>query len=35
MIKRTQHWYGTYYIPNRVHAVKKGLDVFGYSQKKY
>ena len=33
MIKRTQRWYGTYYIPNRVHAVKKGYDVYDYSRK--
>lgn len=34
MIKRTQRWYGAYYIPNRVYAVEKDFDVFGYSQKK-
>ena len=33
MIKRIQRWYGTYYIPNRVHAVKKGYDVYDYSCK--
>ncbi len=33
MIRRTQRWYGKYYLPNYVYAVKKGYDVFGYSQK--
>ncbi|NLP35684.1 MAG: hypothetical protein GX359_10950, partial [Clostridiales bacterium] len=33
IIKRTQRWYGAYYLPNRVYAVPKDYDVFGYSQK--
>lgn len=33
ILKRTQRWYGAYYLPNRVYAVEKDYDVFGYSQK--
>jgi len=33
IVKRTQRWYGAYYLPNRVYAVAKDYDVFGYSQK--
>jgi hypothetical protein len=28
-----QRWYGQYYIPNEVHAVKKGYDVMDYADK--
>jgi hypothetical protein len=28
-----QRWYGQYYIPNKVHAVKKGYDVMDYAGK--
>ena len=33
IIKRTQRWYGAYYLPNYVYAAPKGYDVIGYSQK--
>lgn len=29
--KSQQHWYGEYYIPNKVYAVDKGYDVFKYA----
>ena len=33
MIKRMQRWYGTYYLPNKVYAVKKDYNVIEYSGK--
>ncbi|MBE5967052.1 MAG: hypothetical protein E7255_08815, partial [Lachnospiraceae bacterium] len=33
MIKRTQRWYGAYYLPNHVYAVEKDYNVMDYSQK--
>lgn len=31
--ERMQRWYGQYYIPNKVHVVKKGFDVMDYADK--
>lgn len=33
ILERLQKWYGQYYIPNRVHAVKKDFDVMDYADK--
>lgn len=31
--KSQQHWYGEYYLPNKVYAVPKDYDVFEYAKK--
>ncbi|MGB4658057.1 MAG: hypothetical protein WBI07_02615, partial [Mobilitalea sp.] len=31
--KRMQRWYGQYYIPNEVHAVRSGYDVMDYADR--
>ena len=31
--KSQQHWYGEYYVPNKVYAVPKDYDVFEYAKK--
>ena len=33
IIKQKQKWYGQYYLPNEIHAVKKGFDVMDYADK--